>query len=119
MDYTFLNNVPGALPKPEPRCVTKKRRDKLDAKDERACREIVRARDKGRCRIPNCNERSEHLHHIVYRSKSKRLRWVPQNLVSLCTDHHRLEHLHIIQISGNADQEIIVTGDVDRLRFRL
>lgn len=82
-----------AIPKPEPRCVTKKRRDKLDAKDERACREIVRARDKGRCRIPNCHERSVHLHHIVYRSKSKRLRWVPSNLVSLCVDHHRLEHI--------------------------
>lgn len=108
-----------AIPKPEPRCVTKKRRDKLDAKDERACREIVRARDKGRCRIPNCHERSVHLHHIVYRSKSKRLRWVPSNLVSLCVDHHRLEHAGIITISGNADEEIIVTGDVDRLRFRL
>lgn len=108
-----------AIPKPEPRCVTKKRRDKLDAKDERAAREICRARDKGRCRIPNCNERAVHLHHIVYRSKSKRLRWLPSNLVSLCQEHHQLEHAHVIQISGDADGEIIVTGDVDRLRFRL
>lgn len=59
------------FPKPTPRVVLKKRREKLDAKDERACREICRKRDGGRCRIPNCHERSEHLHHIVYRSKSK------------------------------------------------
>lgn len=114
IDYSVF-----AIPKPEPRCVTKKRRDKVDQKDERACREIVRARDKGRCRIPNCNSRSEHLHHIVYRSKSKRLRWNPANLVSLCADHHRLEHAGVISISGNADEEIVITGDVDRLRFRL
>jgi 5-methylcytosine-specific restriction endonuclease McrA len=102
-----------------PRCVEKKRRQKLDAKDERAAREIVRGRDKGRCRIPNCNNRGEHLHHIVYRSKSKRLRWDPRNLVSLCVEHHQLEHAGVISIAGNADEEIIVTGDMDALRFRL
>lgn len=105
--------------KPEPRIVTKKRQQKVDARDERACREIVRARDKGRCRIPNCHNRSEHLHHIVYRSKSRGLRWDPRNLASLCADHHALVHAGMIQISGNADEEIIVTGDVNLLRFRL
>lgn len=119
MNYDFLHQIPGAIPKPEPRCVTKKRRDKVDARDERACREIVRARDKGRCQIPNCNERGVEAHHIVFRSKSKARRWDPANLVSLCQDHHRLRHAGVIQISGNADMEIIVTGDVDRLRFRL
>jgi hypothetical protein len=108
-----------AIPKPEPRCVTKKRRQKLDAKDERACREIVRARDHGKCRIPGCTERSTELHHITYRSKSKGLRWDPRNLVSLCADHHSLRHAGIIYIAGNADEELIITGDVDRLRFRL
>lgn len=106
-------------PKPEPRAVTKRRREKLDAKDERAAREIVRKRDGGKCRIPGCSERATELHHIVYRSKSKGARWLPANLVPLCTDHHRLEHAGTITISGNADEEIIVTGDVDRLRFRL
>jgi 5-methylcytosine-specific restriction endonuclease McrA len=119
MNYDFLKEIPGALSKPEPRCVTKRRLEKVDAKNERACREIVRARDGGKCRIPGCLERSAEAHHIVYRSKSKARRWDPSNLVSLCRDHHRLEHAHIIQISGNADEEIIVTGDVDRLRFRL
>jgi 5-methylcytosine-specific restriction endonuclease McrA len=108
-----------ALPKPEPRCVDKKRRQKLDAKDERACREIVRARDKGRCRIPNCSERAVHLHHIVYRSKSKRLRWNPANLASVCHEHHQLLHAHVIDITGDADSEIVVTGDIDKLKFRI
>jgi len=119
MDYSFLKDVPGAIPKPEPRCVTKKRAEKIDARDERACREIVRKRDHGKCRIPGCLERSTEAHHIVYRSKSKARRWDPANLVSLCQDHHRLQHAGIISIAGNADDEIVVTGDVDRLRFRL
>ncbi len=108
-----------AIPKPEPRAVTKKIREKLDAKDERACREATRRRDKGRCRIPNCRERAAHLHHIVFRSKSKRLRWRTENCVWLCVDHHRLLHAGVIHIAGNADEEIIVTGDIDKLRFRL
>ncbi len=119
IDYGFLKDIPGAIQKPEPRCVSKKRRDKEDSRDERAAREIVRARDGGRCRIPNCHERALHLHHIVYRSKSKKLRWDPRNLVPLCVEHHRLEHAGVISIAGNADEEIIVTGDIDALRFRL
>jgi 5-methylcytosine-specific restriction endonuclease McrA len=107
------------IPKPEPRCVTKKRRDKVDAKDERTCREITRKRDKGKCRIPGCKEAAVHLHHIVYRSKSKRLRWRTENCVWLCVDHHRLEHAGEITIAGNADDEIIITGNVGALRFRL
>ena len=105
--------------KPEPRIVAKKVAQKRDAKDERSAREIVRKRDKGRCRIPNCHNRSEHLHHIVYRSRSKRLRWLSENLVSLCLGCHGLVHAGVIYISGNADEKIIVTGDVDRLRFRI
>lgn len=105
--------------KHEPSAVAKKRREKREAQNERAAREICHKRDLGKCRIPGCTARAEHLHHIVYRSQSKRLKWAPQNLVSLCQDHHRLEHAGVIQISGNADVEIFVTGDVDRLRFRL
>jgi len=108
-----------AIPKPEPRCVTKRRRQKIDAKDERACREIVRQRDGGKCRIPGCLERAAEAHHIVYRSKSKARRWDPSNLVSLCKDHHDLRHAGVIHITGNADEEIIVTGDVNLLRFKL
>lgn len=119
MDYSFLKDVPGAISKPEPRCVTKRRKDKLDAKNERACREITRKRDKGKCRIPGCGDRAHHLHHIVFRSKSKVNRWATGRCLWLCVDHHRLVHAHVIAITGDADHEIVVTGDVDRLRFRL
>jgi hypothetical protein len=106
-------------PKPELRAVTKKRRAKLDARNERAAREIVRKRDGGKCRIPGCREQARHVHHIIFRSKSRGQRWNPANLVNLCPDHHRLVHAGVVSISGNADEEIIVTGDVNRLRFRL
>ena len=107
------------ISKPEPRCLTKKRQEKLDAKNERAAREITRKRDKGRCRIPNCHEKAKHLHHIVFRSHSKSNRWRTENLVWLCVDHHRLVHAQIIRISGSGDGEIVVTGDTDILNFKL
>jgi hypothetical protein len=106
-------------PKPEPRCVLKARAKKWDAKNERACREMTKARDKGRCRIPGCTERATELHHIIPRSQSKKRRWDTSNVLWLCHEHHQLRHGGAIKISGSADQEIIVTGDVDRLRFRL
>jgi hypothetical protein len=73
IDYSLL-----PLSKGTPRCLQKARKKKLDAKDERACREIVRARDKGRCRVPNCNERNVEMHHIVPRSRSSKLKWDPR-----------------------------------------
>lgn len=107
------------IPKPEPRVLTKTRRDKLNVRNERACREIVRRRDHGKCRIPGCTDHAPEAHHIVYRSKSKAKRWDPANLVSLCTKHHQLRHAGVIHISGNAEEEIIVTGNTELLKFRL
>jgi len=104
------------IPKPEPRVVAKTRRDKQDAKNERACREITRKRDKGKCRIPGCTEHAQHWCHIVARSLSKKRRFDTANTLWLCVEHHRLQHAGVIHIAGNADTEIIVTGDIDRLR---
>ena len=108
-----------AIPKPEPRVISKARKAKQDAKQERAAREITRKRDKGKCRIPGCRERAVHLHHIVYRSRSKARRFDPRNLVWLCAEHHRLQHAGVIHIAGNAEEELIITGDINALRFRL
>lgn len=119
MDYSWLKDVPGAIEKPEPRCVSKRRAEKQDARQERIARESTRQRDKGSCRIPGCTERATELHHIVARSQSKKKRWLTSNLVWLCHDHHRLRHANVIQISGNADEELIVTGDLNALKFRL
>lgn len=105
--------------KPEPRVVTQKRREKVERSNERACREIVKARDQGHCRIPDCRNRDVEMHHIVYRSKSSKRKWDPANNCLLCREHHQLRHAGVIQIGGNADEELIITGDVDALRFRL
>lgn len=117
MSSDYYRSCP--LPKPEPRCLTQRRRQKWDAQNERASREITRKRDKGKCRIPGCTEHATELHHIIPRSQSRKRRFDPSNLVWLCKDHHRLRHAGVIQISGNAEQELIVTGDTELLRFQL
>ena len=108
-----------ASPKPEPRVIAKLRAKKWDAKNERACREITRKRDHGKCRIPGCKERADHWCHIQARSLSRARRYDTANTLWLCADHHRLQHAGEITISGNADVEVFVTGNIDLLRFRL
>jgi hypothetical protein len=108
-----------AVPKPEPRVYTARAKRLTLAQQERACRAAVKARDKGRCRVPNCNERATDLHHVIFRSKSKASYWQTGNLASLCGAHHRLVHAHRIQISGDADGELIITGDRKDLAFKL
>jgi hypothetical protein len=55
----------------------------------------------------------------VLRSRSGRLKWLSSNCLLLCREHHALRHAGVIQITGDADGEIVITGDVDRLKFRL
>ena len=106
-----------AIPKGEARIEAKqtKRRDR--AKEERDCRLKVKARDKGKCVVPGCKERSQHLHHILYRSKGGK--WRSENIASLCPTHHQWVHLGKITISGNADEHLTITGDAKYLRFKL
>lgn len=103
--------------KPEPRVVAKREKRLTKLEQERLCRAAVRLRDKGRCVVPGCKELSQHLHHIVYRSKGGK--WRTENICSLCVAHHALVHGGKITISGNADEELIITGDAKYLRFRL
>lgn len=108
------------IPKPEIGALTRKRRDLKDAQAERACRKVVKARDHNRCVVPRCGRWGAHMHHVVYRSKSKGLRWATANNCLLCTTHHQLEHAGEITIRGNADGRLVVTGDVDLIaRVRL
>lgn len=104
------------IPKPEIRAVTRKRRDLRDRQAERACRDVVKTRDRHRCVVPRCRQYGRHMHHIVYRSQSKRLRWATSNNCLLCTDHHRLEHAGEITIAGNADDALVITGETDLLQ---
>lgn len=109
-----------AFPKSTKLTVEAKRDKRVkDESLEDAARKAVRKRDGMRCSVPGCREAGLHLHHIVYRSKSKKLRWSTGNLCYLCIGHHGLEHGGKITISGNADEELIVTGEAKYLRFVL
>jgi 5-methylcytosine-specific restriction endonuclease McrA len=105
------------FPKKPPRIVDRIQRKADLAKQERECRQAVRARDKGRCRIPNCKCPSHHLHHIVYRSHGGKCQ--TSNVVSLCGRHHGFVHAALIRITGNADEKLIIAGDLKALRFKL
>jgi hypothetical protein len=77
-------------------------------------RVVVEDRDRG-CRVPGC-ERSRwlHVHHIEH--------WEDggasdtQNLVCLCSRHHRLHHLGKLGIRGNADRPGSLTFTDERGR---
>ena len=101
------------------RVETKRERRLSEAEAERAARIAVRKRDGGRCVVPGCKEAAAHLHHIIFRSQSKRLKWQTGNLCSLCPAHHALLHAGRIQITGDADDELIITGERKDLAFRL
>lgn len=100
--------------------VEQKRAKRLTlAEQEREARRLVRLRDHGKCKVPGCKERSEHLHHVIYRSKSKRLKWAPENLVSLCAGHHGMVHAGRIAVSVEKDGEFIFRGAKQDLAFKL
>ena len=103
----------------ELRVEAKRRKRITDQALEREARAQVRARDGNRCAVPGCREHGEHLHHIVYRSKSKALRWRTSNLCFLCRAHHAMEHAGKITISGDANVHLDVQGDRAILAFKL
>src|SRR5690349_12763749 len=100
-----------AFPKATKLRVEVKREKRLtDADLEKQCHATVRKRDKGKCVIPGCKEKSAHHHHIVYRSHSKAKRWLTSNVCSLCVGHHALVHAGRITITGNADEHLTILG---------
>lgn len=108
-----------AIPKGSPRILEKKCA-KLDAAaQERICRQEVKRRDKGHCVVPGCKNRDVEMHHVIPRSRSKRLKWATSNNCLLCPEHHNLRHAGLISITGNADEELIITGERKYLEFRL
>lgn len=115
IDYSVF-----AIPKSKPGDLRaeRKRAKRLDrATQERECREAVRRRDHGKCVIPGCKDRSEHMHHITYRSKGGK--WRSENICSLCPSHHAMVHAGKIQIAGNADKHLTISGDTQALKFKL
>jgi len=114
IDYSVLAHPKGAL-----RVEEKREKRLTDESLEDKARKAVRLRDGKRCTVPGCREDGVHLHHIVYRSRSKTLRWATSNLCFLCVAHHRLEHAGRITITGNADDELTILGDKRDLGFKL
>lgn len=103
MDYTFFNNVPGAIPKGTPRRIVKARKDRQEARIKRVVRAECVKRD-GLCRYwhdvfaacfvsVDCSGPSEWAH--LERSKRARTRGMKPELrhttagtVMLCRFHH-------------------------------
>jgi 5-methylcytosine-specific restriction endonuclease McrA len=94
------------IPKPEPRATTKARRQRQQAKADRAVYAAVTARDGTCCRV--CKV---HLmfgfasllrrHHIVYPSKGGKT--TTSNVVTVCPFCHADIHAGRIRLSGDAD----------------
>jgi len=66
----------------------------------------VKLRDRGRCQVPGCSHRAEHLHHVRFRSRGGTDdAW---NLVSVCTAHHLAGiHQGYIVVSGEAPDWLV------------
>ncbi len=66
---------------------------------------VLDRRDEG-CRFPGCtHDRYLHTHHIVHWAHGGATR--PDNLVRLCSHHHRLVHEGGYAISGDPDGELV------------
>lgn len=66
-----------------------------------ALRRAVLRRDERRCRVPGCrNATFLDLHHIQHRSDGGR--HVPENLVTVCSAHHRALHRGELRSEGDA-----------------
>jgi hypothetical protein len=65
-------------------------------------RTAIEHRDGG-CRVPGCDRsRWLHIHHLVHWTRGGRTD--PDNLVALCTVHHRMVHLGVLSIDGDPER---------------
>lgn len=81
-------------------------------------RRLVAQRDKNCCRFPGCtNRRYLHIHHIVHRVRHGT--HDRDNLLTLCTFHHRLVHVGGWRVHGDADGDVVfISPRGRRLRER-
>ena len=115
IDYSGM-----AFPKGDLRVEVKREKRLTDDSLEDAARKAVRLRDGWKCVVPGCKEPGVQLHHIVYRSRSKKLKWAVSNLCYVCVAHHDLEHAGKITIQPRtADGELVITGAKKYLSFKL
>lgn len=96
---------PGLLfPKQSPRVVDRIHRKAELAKEERACRLAVDARDKRRCFYPGCKAVASDKHHIVASSVRGQRRWRTDDILSACREHHGYFKAGLIRVEGNPDK---------------
>jgi predicted restriction endonuclease len=106
--------------KPAPRVVEKRQKRLTAAERERECREEVWRLYGRHCCVPGCREKATEQHHIVYRSRSIRLKYEPTNRAPLCGAHHQLLHAGKITIEPrNAGGILIIRGERKYLEFKL
>lgn len=77
-------------------------------------RELVWARDQGRCRFPGCRAtRNLALHHVQHQAHGGgHEAW---NLIVLCNGHHTLLHDGVLSITGHAPDALVFMRDGKRL----
>lgn len=59
-------------------------------KEYRTARLAALRRDKHKCKFPDCKKKATQVHHIVRFADSPYLMWDVNNLISLCTGHHKM-----------------------------
>ena len=75
-----------------------------------ALRRALILRDEHRCRVPGCrNATFVDLHHIQWRSEGGR--HGPDNLITLCSAHHRAVHRGRLRIAGTASALRVAQAD--------
>lgn len=116
MDTSML-----AYPKTQKLRVEERRDRRLTSTQrEKLCRDEVWRLYGRKCNVPGCRESATQQHHIVYRSRSIRLKYEPTNRAPICQAHHDLVHGGKITIHPRtADGELIVTGERKYLAFTL
>jgi hypothetical protein len=108
-----------AFPKGALRVEVKREKRLTNEERERDCkREVTRLYGR-KCCVPGCKEMGLDDHHVIHRSQSKRLKYLPENRRPICRAHHDLEHGGKIQIATNKDGELIITGEKKYLQFKL
>ncbi len=106
------SNWPGlAIPKPEPRWKSKRKKVTEESSDIKDAYQLVDERDERKCRI--CRRwvggigmlNAVHHHHLISRSIAPReIKHTTGNIASLCNDCHDLvENSGLLRISGDAD----------------
>jgi len=106
IDYT--DKTIFAFPKGQPRQAAKIKKASELAKEERACRAAVDARDKRQCFFPQCRCGATEKHHIMSRSVRGKTIWRTDDILSACHKHHGWFKAGLIRVEGNPDVAPVV-----------